>query len=135
MQPLMANRKETTYLEAWKRILANDSVKVDCQSIFHLIQILLVILFTNAKVERMFSCMNCIKSDWRNRLNRDTLDDPSPEDFTPDIAIDKWFLDKVRRLKTRRMGNRSSVIYRQAADIAEYVLLDLESPSSDKDDS
>ena len=58
VQPLVSNIREITYLEAWKRILTNDSAQKHCENIFHLIEILLVTSFTNAKVERMFSRMN-----------------------------------------------------------------------------
>lgn len=100
----------------------------------------------------MFSRMNRVKSDWRNRLNRDTLDEllrigedgPSLDDFNPDPAIDMWFTDKVRRLKTgrhnypdkRKKAADGSALTSQTVDIAEYVLSDLESPSasSEEDD-
>jgi hypothetical protein len=75
VQPLVSSNKEITYLEVWKRVLTNNSIKAECQNILHLIEILLIIPFRNAKVERMFSRMNRVKSDWRNGLNRDTLDD------------------------------------------------------------
>ena len=98
IQPLVFNIKEIPYLEAWKRILTNDSAKTDCENIF-LLEILLVTAFTSAKVEIMFYRLNRVKSDWRNRLNRDALDDllrigedgPSLNDFNPGPAIDKWF--------------------------------------------
>ena len=131
--------------------MTNDSAQKECENIFHLIEILLVTPFTNAKVKRMFSRMNRVKSDWRNRLNRDTLDDllrigedgPSLDDFDPNPAIDMWFTDKVRRLKSRRhkypnkrkKASDGNAVVPQSVDIAEYVLSDLESPSSDEDDS
>jgi hypothetical protein len=68
VQPFILQREECTYFEVWKRILTNDSIKAECKNILHLIEILLVIPFTNAKVERMFSRMNRVKSDWRNCL-------------------------------------------------------------------
>lgn len=100
----------------------------------------------------MFSRMNRVKTDWRNRLNRYTLDDllrisedgPTLDDFNPDVAIDKWFTDKVRRLKTgrhnypdkrKRTADGNAVASTETVDIAEFVLSDLESPSSDGDDS
>ena len=151
VQPLVSNIREITYLEAWTRILTNDSAQKDCENIFHVIEILLVTPFTDAKVERMFSRMNRVKSDWRNHLNRDTLDDllrigedgPTLDDFDPNPAIDMWFSDKVRRLKTgrhkypdkRKKASDGSAVVSQSVDIAEYVLSDLESPSSDEDDS
>ena len=151
VQPLVSSNKEITYLEVWKRVLTNDSIKAECENILHLIEILLIIPFTNVKVERMFSRMNRIKSDWRNRLNQDTLDDllrisedgPTLDDFNPDVAIDKWFTKKVRRLKTgrhnypakrKRTADGNAVTSADTVDIAEFVLSDLESPSSDEDE-
>ena len=95
--PLIASNKETGYLGIWKRVFTNDFVKTECVNIIHLIEILFMIIFTNAKVERMLSRMKRVKSDWRTRLHRDTLDDllrigeegPSIQNFNPDTAIDK----------------------------------------------
>jgi hypothetical protein len=84
-------------------------------------------------------------------LNQDTLDDllrisgdgPTLDDFNPDVAIDKWFTKKVRRLKTgrhnypakrKRTADGNAVTSADTVDIAEFVLSDLESPSSDEDE-
>ena len=67
---------------------------------------MLIVPFTNAKVERIFSKINRVKTDSRNRLSRARLDvflingekGPSTESFNADPVIDLWFKDKVRRL-------------------------------------
>ena len=78
-------------------------------------------LFTNAKVERMFSRMNRVKKDWRTRLQRDTFDNflrvaggSSIDDLDPDTAMDKWFAGKVRRLTTG--GHKYTSKRRKASD-------------------
>ena len=72
-------------------------------------QILLIIPFTNAKVERLFTKMNRLKSIERNWLGRDNLDlplhigeeGPPSEEFNPKLVIYMWFLDKVCCLTAR----------------------------------
>ena len=43
------------YLNVWQKLLVNESVKSQCSNILHVIELLLVTTFTNAKLERMFS--------------------------------------------------------------------------------
>ena len=78
----------------------------------HIFKFLLVISFTNAKLERMFSIMLHVKTDWRNGLNRlnglnglnglnlDSLlcigeESQSIGEFDPSNTINLWFNDKV----------------------------------------
>ena len=69
-------------------------------------QWLLITPFTNAKVERMFSQMARIKTNWRNCLGQDQLDSllriseegQSLEKFNPTPTIERWFNDNVRHL-------------------------------------
>ena len=67
---------------------------------------MLIVPFTNAKVERLFSRMNRVKTDIRNRLSHQRLDvclrvgeeGPNITGFDPDPVIDKRFTVKTRRL-------------------------------------
>ena len=66
-----------------------------------------IVPFTNAKVEPLFSRMNRVKTDIRNRLSHRRLDvclrvgeGPNVSGFDPDPVIDKWFTDKTHRLTT-----------------------------------
>ena len=69
----------------------------------HIFKFLLVISFTNAKLERMFSIMLYVKTDWRYGLNRQHLDSlfcigeesQSIGEFDPNNAINLSFNDKV----------------------------------------
>ena len=62
--------------------------------------------FSNAKLERMFSRMSRVKTDWRSRLshtNLDTLFHIKEEghdaaNFNAKESIDNWFGDRVTRL-------------------------------------
>ena len=75
----------------------------------HLFEILLAVPFTNAIVERLFSCMNRVKTDFRNRLRRSRLDTCLPvgedhtsiEDFNPDRVIECWWNEKRWCLQCR----------------------------------
>ena len=62
------------YLEVWKSIFTNDNVKRECKNVLHVIELLLITPFTNAKLERVFSRMNRIKTESRNRLEQERLD-------------------------------------------------------------
>ena len=51
----------------------------------------------------MFSRMLRVKNDWRSKLRFEALlriseEGPSIENFNPDIAIESWYNEKVRRL-------------------------------------
>ena len=81
-----------------------------------------------------------VKNDWRNRLGRDRLETllriceegVSVEDFNPDIAIDSWYNEKVRRLtagphnypKKRKTSSNSA---EKVVDLSSLTLTDLES--------
>ena len=64
--PIILNNERASYLEVWKMIFQNDTVKKECKNILLIFEIILVTPFTNAKVERMFSRMARVKTDWRN---------------------------------------------------------------------
>ena len=90
--PILQNNQKESYLEIWRRSFANTELMSDCKDVMHLFEILLVVPFINAIVERLFSHMNCVKTDFHNRLSRSRLDtcmrvgedSTSIEDFNPD---------------------------------------------------
>ena len=94
----------------WQKLLVNESVKSQCSDVLHVIELLLITPFTNAKFERMFSRMNRVKTDFRNRLSRERLENClriSEEgcdiaDYNPDNAIKKWYEGKVRRISSAK---------------------------------
>ena len=94
------------HLDIWERIFTNEETVKECDNILHVIKIFLITPFSNGKLERMFSRMLRVKNDWRNKLGRDQLEallriseeGPSIENFNPDIAIESWYNEKVRRL-------------------------------------
>ena len=71
----------------------------ECDNFLHLIEILLITSFSNAKLERMFSRMWRVKNDWRNKPGHDRLEallriseeGPRLGNFNPDIAIESWY--------------------------------------------
>ena len=86
----------------WK-IFANSTILEECKNVLHIFEILLVTPFTNVKVERVFSNLNKIKTDWWNRLRQKRSNNlmilseegPSVEDFNPDHAINAWHSKKM----------------------------------------
>ena len=76
------------------------------QYLLHIIELLLITPYPNAKLEKMFSTMGPVKTDWRNRMGRGRLDaslqireEGVPvANYSPEAAIDLWFNSKVRRV-------------------------------------
>ena len=122
-------------------MFTNSELKSERKNVLHLSEILFVMPFTNAKLERMFSRMLRVKSDWCNQLTRDHLgsllrineEGESLKIFNPEPAINLWFNDIVRRL--RASSHRNSTMKRQKCrdtefvDIAELAMSDLEDQS------
>ena len=47
-----------SYLEIWHQIFTNNKVMAECQNIMHIFKILMIVPFTNAILEHLFSRMN-----------------------------------------------------------------------------
>ena len=60
--------KKMKYLEVWEKVF-NSNYKDSSQNVLHIVELLLTRSTTNAKLEQMFSQMNCIKMDSRKRLS------------------------------------------------------------------
>ena len=81
----------------------------ECQNIMHICEIVMIVPFTNAIVERLFSRMHRVKTDFSNQLSRSRLDSylrvreerPSIKEFKPDRVIDCWWAEKERHPKSR----------------------------------
>ena len=92
---MLHNSPNESYLEIWHRIFTNNEVMAEYQNIMHIFEILMIVPFTNAIVERLFSRLNRVKTDFRNRLSRSRLDTclrvgeegPSNKDVVPDRLI------------------------------------------------
>ena len=62
---------EVKYLDVWAKVFTNLDLKVECKDMLHIIELLLITPFANVKLERMFSTMNRVKTDFRNKLSRE----------------------------------------------------------------
>ena len=84
-----------------------------CSNVLHIIELLFITPFPNAKLERMFSQMNRVKTDFHNRLGQKRLETllqiggegPEIKDFEPDCYISMWYQDKVRRESAAKLLN------------------------------
>ena len=138
----------SSYLDVWSGVFTSSEFQEDCANVLHIIELLLITPFSNAKLERMFSTMGRVKTDWHNRLGRDRLEaslrisqecgGKSMDDFCPDAAIDTWFNAKTRRLncsghsypkKRKTTSSKDGVI-----DITELTMSDLENDDLESDD-
>ena len=119
-----------------QKLLVNESVKSQCSDVLHVIELLLITPFTNAKLEQMFSTMNRVKTYFRNRC-RERLENClriSEEgcdiaDYNPDNMIKKWYKWKVRRIssaKPQKYSNKrqqtEGATIDAIIDIARYTL-------------
>ena len=134
------DRRKSNYLDIWQKIFHNESIKQECKNVLHVFEIMLIVPFTNGKVELLFSRMNHVKTDIRNRLSRRRLDvclrvgeeGPDVTGFDLDSVIDKWFADKTCRLtagphnygKRSKSNDGSTNSY---IDLDKLTMLDLES--------
>lgn len=97
-----------TIRQFWSKILRRKGNSPDLKNILSLVKILLVLTFSTACVERGFSLMNRVKSDWRASIGEDSLNDlitlafsrDTLSTFNPEPAIRLWCADskKPRRL-------------------------------------
>ena len=103
--PILHNSPDESYLEVWHRTFINGEAMAECNNIF---EILLIVPFTNAIVERLFSRMNKVKIDFCNRLSQSRLDTclrvgeegSDIKNFDPDRVINRWWIEKERRQKS-----------------------------------
>ena len=82
-----------------------------------------------------------VKNDWRNKLGRDRLEallrisegGPSIENFNPDISIESWYNEKVRRLSAgpHNYPKKRKTLERQSTFLSTITLSDLESEDED----
>ena len=111
-QFVSANLKGQQPSGIWAKIHAHYSERY--QGISRLINILHVMLFSNALVERCLSTMRKIKTDWRASLHTSTLDclirikkmGPSVDVFVPTKVVDVFFGRKPRRTDVQPYGPR-----------------------------
>ena len=104
---ILQNNLKTTNLKIWGKIFTNSTILEECKTVLHIFQILLVTPFTIVKVGQVFSCMNWIKTDWRNRLGQKRLDNlmiiteegPPAEDFTQSMQL---MLDTAKNVTSWR---------------------------------
>ena len=62
------SKNEKDYLNIWRKVFSS-TIKNERKNFLNIIEILLNTPVTNAKLERMFSCMLKVKTDQRNRLD------------------------------------------------------------------
>ena len=83
--------------EVWEEVFAAE--EEGHKNILLLLTVLLVLPMSTAVVERGFSAMKRIKSDWRSRLSPEQLSKlmfisiqgPLSEEYDPTIAIKSWW--------------------------------------------
>ena len=104
------------YLPMWQRILNEGKMQPAIANILALVKISLVIPVQTATLERGFSLMKRVKTDWRNRLQPHTLSQltmiklngPNLDSFDAQPAISQWWKagPRCRRPSSQPYGPR-----------------------------
>ena len=91
-------------LAVFQRISAEDQNTGHYKNILQIIHLTSLFPLSNASCERGFSTMKRIKSDWRNRLNNDTLNilmridmnNKKLQEFEPRPVVNRWWISGMR---------------------------------------
>ena len=108
--------------EIWCLIL--NKYSNDYPNFKHVIMILLVFPISNAKVERGFSGMLRIKTDFRSTLGEEILEHlmaiglegPELSNFNPGRVVDLFLAQKPRRVNVQPYGPRAETLKRKAEE-------------------
>ena len=143
---LLSLDTNSKYLDVWLQVFATTNIKSECSNVLHIIELLLIIPYLNDKLERMFSVMGRVKTDWQNQMGRDRLEaslrisEGVPiAKYCPNAAINLWFEAKVRQLncsshsypKQRKATASSS---KDIIVLTELTMSDLEAEQEESND-
>ncbi|XP_065667866.1 zinc finger protein 862-like [Hydra vulgaris] len=126
---------KTEYRKVWYQIFSS-SMKKDWSPVLLLVELLFVLPVSNGKVERLFSLMNRIKTDTRNRLTEKRLnnlirvctDETNSGEFDVNPAIELWAEDTLRR---PTQESRKTYSKKEKKKTTIKTLIDLESSSDE----
>ena len=62
--PIRNNSPKVKYLGICERVFSNENIIEECKNVLHIFEIFLIMHFSNAKLECMFSKMLGVKNDW-----------------------------------------------------------------------
>ena len=96
------------HLEVWEKVFQCKDEKEDCSNILHMIELMLIVVFTNTKLERLFSRVNRVKTDLRNQLSWNHLDvcfriveeGAAVDTFNLYTVTELWLFNRVCCLKS-----------------------------------
>ena len=82
----------------------HKDIQASCSNVLHIIEFLLITPFTNAKLERIFSQLNRIKTDYCNHLGQEQLEHLLQideegleiEEFDANVFMGFWYDGKVQ---------------------------------------
>lgn len=88
---------KTSYLRVWRRIFDSGRSN-EWSMVLILVELLFAIPISIAKVERLFSLMNCVKTETKATLGKSSLNNfvtirvegPELQDYDPTPAIESW---------------------------------------------
>ena len=99
-----------SYVDFWQRIFTRKQKRYP--NILHIVAIILVYPISNAELERAFSALKRVVTDWRTSLATNTIDDllliqqegPPVADFNAERAVKRWLAssNSTRRLCQRK---------------------------------
>lgn len=102
------------YKEMWKAIFARKAHLFP--NILHLVAIMMVLPVSNAQLERAFSAMGRVVTDWRKSLATETISDlllitlegPPLSEFDAAAAVTAWFVDSKGKIRPNKRPSSST---------------------------
>ena len=100
----------------WKKVLTSEIDRFE--NIGHIIEMIMVLPLSTAVVERGFSAMSRIKSDWRANLHTATLrklmliamEGVAASEFKADGAVRRWWRSADRGGRRQDFGHYRSTV-------------------------
>ena len=131
---------KTDYKVVWCKLF-ESSKSHEWKSALLLVKLLFTLPVSNAKVERLFSLVNRVKTDTRNSLSKDRLssllricmEGPSLQDFDPKPSMTLWN-DAVVALARRPSQNKRKPYKERASKNRRKTLMDYSDSSTSVSD-
>ena len=127
------------YQKIWYKLHTSPVADSTWPGILRLSELIFSLPFSNGHVERLFSTLKFIKTDWRTRLQTETLSDlldirvegPPLSNFSADQAISLWWKDCKT---TRRTNQQPRKDYQPSAGASSSSTITTESDNINLED-
>ena len=103
--PMLTSIDSIDYLQTWFKLFKNKDIMSNCSNVLQIIELLLIMPFSNTKLERIFSWMNQVKTDFHDWLGQKRLETLLLiGEEGPEIKISTLIVILARGIKTKYDG-------------------------------